>query len=273
MKTLSSAHVHTTYCDGKTPAADMAKAAYEKGFVSLGFSSHGAQTFDSGYCIAPEREKDYQAEILALKKEYEDQMPIYLGVERDVLSCSKPEDYDYIIASVHYFLLPDGHHDPIDASPERLRHYVDACCGGDGLEMAKRYFRLVRDYALSFRPAVIGHYDLIRKNNATLHLYDEESSAYRRLALDALKPLAETGALLEVNTGAMARGYLPSPYPAPFLLKEWRAWGGQVIVASDCHDARFLDAYYDEAEALLRSLGYDHAVRLGRKALWEAYSL
>ena len=38
--TLSSAHVHTTFCDGKTPAPEMAKAAFEKGFVSLGFSSH-----------------------------------------------------------------------------------------------------------------------------------------------------------------------------------------------------------------------------------------
>ncbi len=37
MSVLSGAHVHTTYCDGKTPAADMAKRAWELGFVSLGF--------------------------------------------------------------------------------------------------------------------------------------------------------------------------------------------------------------------------------------------
>ena len=43
--TLSSAHVHTTFCDGKTPAPDMARTAYEKGFVSLGFSSHAPQDF------------------------------------------------------------------------------------------------------------------------------------------------------------------------------------------------------------------------------------
>ena len=273
MKTLSSAHVHTTYCDGKTPAADMAKAAYEKGFVSLGFSSHAVQDFDPGYCIPPEREEAYKAEIRSLRAAYAGRMPIYLGIERDLLSCGSPADYDYFIASVHYFLLPDGHHDPIDASPERLKHYVDNFCDGDGLEMARRYYALLRDYVLSSRPAIIGHFDLIRKNNAAIPFFDEESEAYRRVALDALRPLIDTGALLEVNTGAIARGYLKTPYPAPFLLQAWREWGGQVTVTSDCHNALYLDAAYDEAEELLRSLGYGHAVRLGKSALWETYSL
>ena len=56
---LSSAHVHTTFCDGKTTAQDMAQTAYEMGFVSLGFTSHAPQMFDSAHCIAPSREGDY----------------------------------------------------------------------------------------------------------------------------------------------------------------------------------------------------------------------
>ena len=58
MKVLSSAHVHTTYCDGKTPAPLMARAALEKGFVSLGFSSHAPQRFDPGYCVDTEKEEE-----------------------------------------------------------------------------------------------------------------------------------------------------------------------------------------------------------------------
>ncbi len=273
MPILSCAHVHTTYCDGKTPAAEMAKRAFELGFLSLGFSSHAPQTFDPGYCIDPAREADYKAEIRALKREYAGRMTVYLGVERDMLACCSTEDYDYFIASFHYFTKPDGHHAPVDAGPEKLREYVDACCGGDGLEMARRYFSALRDYVLSSRAPIIGHFDLVRKNNAVLRLYDEESPAYRNMALDALRPLADTGALLEVNTGAMARGYLSTPYPAPFLLKAWKDWGGEVIVNSDCHDARFLTTGFDESEALLRSLGYTHAVRLGKDSLWERFSL
>jgi histidinol-phosphatase (PHP family) len=271
--TLSSAHVHTTFCDGKTPAPDMARTAYEKGFVSLGFSSHAPQHFDPPCCIDPQREEEYKAQIRALQREYEGRMPIYLGIERDLYACISPEGYDYYLAAVHYFLGPDGHHTPIDGKPEDLKHYVDTFCGGDGLEMARRYFALLRDYVVSFRPPIIAHFDLIRKNNAVLRLYDEESAAYRQMALDALRPLAETGALLEVNTGAIARGYLTTPYPAPFLLKAWKEWGGEVMVNSDCHNMLYLDCAFDDAEELLRSLGYDHAVRLGSKEKWERVKL
>ena len=271
--TLSSAHVHTTFCDGKTPAQDMARAAYEKGFISLGFSSHAPQDFDPGYCIDPAREEEYKALVRSLQKEYEGRMTIYLGIERDFYSCVSPEGYDNYLAAVHYFLHPDGHHTPIDGRPEKLLSYVDTYCGGDGLEMARRYFTLLRDYVVSARPPIIAHFDLVRKNNAALRLYNEDSEDYRSMALDALRPMADAGALLEVNTGAIARGYLTTPYPAPFLLKAWKEWGGEVILNSDCHDMRYLDVHFEESEELLRSLGYDHAVRLGRSALWERYAL
>ena len=59
MSVLSCAHVHTTYCDGKTPAAEMAKRAWELGFVSLGFSSFEISVIAlvrlvSYYCISCE---------------------------------------------------------------------------------------------------------------------------------------------------------------------------------------------------------------------------
>ena len=274
--TLSSAHVHTTFCDGKTPASEMARAAYDKGFVSLGFTSHAPQTFDPGYCVPPEREGEYINQVRTLQTEYKGRMPIYLGIERDYYSCASPAPYDFIIASVHYFLKPDGHHAPIDATAEKLKAYVDDCCEGSGLDMAKRYFSMLRDYVLSCNPAIIGHFDLLRKNNAVLRLYDEDSAAYRAMALDALRPMRETDALLEVNTGAIARGYLATPYPAPFLLSAWKEWGGEVIINSDCHNAGYLDTGYEDAEALLLSLGYDHAVRLSpdpEKGMWERYAL
>ena len=270
--TLSSAHVHTTFCDGKTPAPEMAKAAFEKGFVSLGFSSHAPQDFDPPCCVDPQQEPAYQAQIHALQKEYQGRMTVYLGLERDYYACVSAKDYDFYIASVHYLKVP-GDYSAVDGSAEDVQAYVDAHCGGDGLLWARRYFDLLRDYVTADRPPIIGHFDLVRKNNARLHLYDEDSAAYQLLALDALRPMAETGALLEVNTGGMARGYLPTPYPAAFLLREWKAWGGEVTVTSDCHNVKFLDAYYNEAEALLRSLGYDHAVRLGKTEKWERYAL
>jgi len=275
-KILSSAHVHTTFCDGKTPAREMAETAYKMGFVSLGFTSHAAQTFDPGYCIEPTREKDYIKDINEIKKEYEGRMAVYLGIERDLYSCSNPEDYEYFIASVHYFEKPDKTYVGIDADASELKKYVDEYCGGDGIEMAKRYFSLVRDYVIEFKPAIIGHFDLVRYNNSRLNLYDEESPVYRNMALESLRAMFETNALLEVNTGGVARGYMMTPYPSEFLLKEWKAWGGEVIVNSDCHNVKLLDAGYLQAEEILLSLGFDYAVRLSSdptKGMWEQFGL
>lgn len=269
---LSSAHVHTTFCDGKSTAREMAKEAYDRGFVSLGFTSHAAQTFDPAHCIDPAREEEYKNEIRAVRKEYEGRMAVYLGIERDLLSCSDIKDYDYFIASVHYFKSPDGDYYGVDAPAEELQKYIDEYCSGDGFEMAKRYFSLVRDYVLETSPAIIGHYDLVRYNNSKLHLYDEDSTAYRNMALEALRAMRDTDALLEVNTGGVARGYMTDPYPAHFLLKEWKAWGGEVIINSDCHYAPLIDAGFDDAVKLLEALGYDHVVRLNKnpdEGMWE----
>ncbi len=271
-RTLSSAHVHTTYCDGKTPASMMAKEACEKGFVSLGFSSHAPQQFPSSYCMLLQNEAAYKEEIRQLQKEYADRMTIYLGLERDYYASVSANDYDYYIASVHYLKHEDGIVS-IDGSAKPFQQYVTDHYDGDGLALAKDYFSLLRDYVIREQPDIIGHFDLVRINNARLNLYDEESYAYRSIALDALRPMAEKGSLLELSTSGVVRGYLKTFYPDAFLLKEWKAWGGEVIITSDCHDASQIDAYFDEAEAMLCSLGYDHAIRLGRNEKWEVYSL
>ena len=273
---LSSAHTHTDFCDGKNTAWEMALAAYEKGFVSLGFTSHAPQTFDPAHCIDPAREDDYREEIRSIQLEYAGRMAVYLGIERDMLSCADPKGYDYFIASVHYFTTPDGEYIGLDVASDKLQQYINEYCGGDGLEMARQYFSLFRDYIITSKPAIIGHFDLVRYNNSILNLYDENSPEYRRMALDTLRTMRETDAFLEVNTGGVARGYMKEPYPASFLLRSWKEWGGEVIINSDCHDKRLIDAGYIQAEELLLSLGYDHAVRLSsslEKYMWEQVGL
>ena len=271
MKTLSGAHVHTQFCDGRNTAEEMVLSALAHGFVSLGFSSHAAQPFDERY--APSHEEPYRQEIARLREKYRARIPIYLGIERDYYSIADPARYDYFIGSVHY--LSDGDKRvPVDGKPEELREYVDACCGGSGLLAARRYYERLSEYARALPPAIIGHFDLIRKNNPKLMLFDENNTAYRALALDALSSMRGLGALLEVKTGGMARGYLPSPYPALFLLKAWQEWGERVILNADCHRAPLIAYAFDEAEEYIRAAGFKTAVRLGSgREKWEEYSL
>ena len=62
--------------------------------------------------------------------------------------------------------------------------------------------------------------------------------------------------MLEVNTGAISRGYRTTPYPDKFILKEMKRLGFGVVISSDCHDARMVDCYFAESEQLLKECGF-----------------
>lgn len=114
----------------------------------------------------------------------------------------------------------------------------------------------------AMKPTILGHLDLITKFNEKAPCLDEESSRYRAAALDALHAADPDATLLEINTGAMSRGWRTSPYPARFLLEEWRDMGGQVILTADAHSSDAIVYAYPEAAELARTAGYSHAILL-----------
>ena len=68
MSILSNCHTHTQFCDGRSTAEEMVLSALDKGFVSLGFSSHAPQKYDFPYCVVHEKEEEYRAEVLRLRE-------------------------------------------------------------------------------------------------------------------------------------------------------------------------------------------------------------
>lgn len=280
MRFASNAHTHSAYCDGKDTVPEMIRAAQALGFQSLGFSGHAWQGFDACYAMTQEGQAAYLREIRALQRKREPGMPrLWAGLELDGMAmeaCRRAIDgFDYVIGSTHYLTL-DFHGAPVavDGDADRLRRYVDEAFQGDGLAMARRYYELQTEALLRDRPAVIGHFDLVRKHAARACLFDEADPAYQTLALDALERAFSCGAALEVNTGGMARGYLPTPYPTRALLCAWREMGGRVTVTSDCHNARYLDYAFDQALALVREAGFQSVEMLGtRDALWNTVEL
>ncbi len=270
MKTLlSSPHVHTRWCDGQSTAEEMVLSALQKGFVSLGFSSHGVQHFDPDYCIAFEHEQDYIDEVRAVQKKYEDRIRVWLGVERDSYSPADRQRYEYVLGSVHY--LPHGEdYTPVDGKPEDVARYIREECGGDGSLMALRYYRRLGAYIEAYKPDIIGHFDLVAKNNRDGALFDREDPRIERAALEAMVQAFAGCQVMEVNTGAIVRSGASSPYPSLKLLQRWRRMGGQVILASDCHYAPQMDAGYKEGLQLMREAGYRRMLLLGRgKQLFE----
>lgn len=267
---LSNIHTHTCYCDGKDTPAAMAQAALEQGFVSLGFSGHGVWPwFDEA--MTAEKQAQYRKEVLALKAQYAGRMDILLGVEHEGGQIYDDLVWDFMIESVHD--LPfEGTFYSIDWESWRTDAVIERFCGGDAYVLAKQYFEFCAGCYERSPAQIAGHVDLIAKFNEGGRLFDETDPRYLKPAMEALETAVARGMIIELNTGAMARGYRSVPYPGPALLKRLQELGGQITITSDCHDKNYLTCWFDHAEDYLRSFGFDHTLMLTAKG-WQEVGL
>lgn len=262
----SCAHNHTVFCDGKSTPEEMVRKAIDLGFISLGFSGHGYSPYDPTGMPRKDEVK-YREEIKRLQQIYGDRLEILLGVEHDSLMPYDPFPYDYMIESIHN-LYKDRYTYSVDWDQPHLEESI-RIHGGDVYHYCKVYFETCAETYLSSPAQIAGHVDLVCKFNEKVPLFDENDPRYLAAAFEALDCALEKDMVIEVNTGAMARGYKTVPYPAPALLKRVKEKGGKVMVNSDCHDAKNLLFGYDVASELLLSCGFDSAMILRKHGFEE----
>jgi len=254
MNTLQNLHQHSTFCDGNNTPEEIVLAAIEKGFGGIGFSSHCYMSY-ADYGMPMEKEPEYKQEVCRLKAKYGDQIDVFLGLEYDICTPMKPEGYDYLIGSIHGLRF-DGVDYEFDGDVPDLQKMIDGHFGGDGLALAKEYYRQIA-WLPDFAPVdILGHFDICTKHRNFVNFFDSQCKEYKNAALEAVEALAGRVKLFEVNSGAIARGYRNTPYPAPFIIKEMREKGFGVVISSDCHQAEKMDCYFKEAAELLKSCGY-----------------
>ncbi len=256
-------HTHTTHCDGKDTPRKMIERALELGFDSLGFSRHSYTPFSEKNTKSAEQALEaklkYVSDIRALAEEYADRIKVYCGYEFDMYSSESLECFDYVIGSVHYPIY-NGKYVCMDRDAATVRKIIDETFGGDGLAYARNFYENVARLPEIYNFDIVGHFDLLTKHSEKESFFDTESPQYRKYALDALGAVAEKIKIFEVNTGAIARGYRTTPYPAPFLLKAIKDLGCEVVISSDCHNKDFLDCKFDEAIDLISACGFDRVM-------------
>lgn len=248
-------HTHTTYCDGIDTPEEMILRAMEQGLDSLGFSGHSPNPYSSYHHVTEATTEAYKKEILRLKEKYRDRLEIFLGLEVDIC-CDIPLDgYDYLIGSVHYLQVGQTWLG-FDRSAETVQALIDSHFGGSAMAFAEKYYETAATIPQYGSFDIIGHFDILTKNIERIPMFDPADSTYMGYATDAMDVLRGKIPFFEVNTGAMARGYRTSPYPTVELLREFQKRGFGAVIASDCHDAKYLGHGFREAEELLRECGF-----------------
>ena len=249
---LSNLHTHTKFCDGSATAEELVNEAISKGFVSLGFSGHAYASYGLSYCMKDE--DAYINEINRLKKKYEKDIEIYLGIEEDAFEMADRSRYEYLIGSMHY-INAGGEYLPIDLGENCVKKCL-AAFGNDVGKASLAYYSAYYDYITARRPDIVGHFDLITKYDELGEPYFLGKPEHDEIAKKFIYKVAADGHLLEVNTGAISRGLRKTAYPAADLLYEVKRAGGSLILNSDCHALGMLDCNFDEVKHLLRDIGF-----------------
>ncbi len=256
MENIQNLHTHTIYADGKDTPRELVQRAIALGMTGIGFSEHTYMAFsDYPYQMRVEQMADYQAEILGLKQEYRGVIDVFCGLEYEFYSDVPTEGFDYLIGSVHYLEI-DGKILGFDRGLAETLAYVQNHFGGDGLQFAKQYYETVSRLPEKGNIDIIGHFDLLTKNNQAGKFIDTSSKTYLDYGKDAIHALQGKIPFFEVNTGAISRGYRTDPYPQMELLREFAACGFGAMITSDCHNKAFLDCSFAEARELLTEAGF-----------------
>lgn len=262
---MTNYHTHCYLDDGEGKPEEYVEEALRHGLRALGFSCHAPLPFPQDWVLSKANLPVYVREISALKKRFAGQIEIYLGLEVDYLpgmmGTSSPAisalRLDFTVGSVHFMNIDSSDEQlTIDGPPQDYQRLLEEGFGGDIKKMIREYYQLVREMVSEHAPDIIGHFDIIKKNNPGGKYFDEEASWYRDEVMKTLENVAASGSIVEVNTGGLARGRTTSTYPPLWVLKECRKLGIPTNVNSDTHQPAHLTHHFAEAHELLREAGY-----------------
>lgn len=266
---ITNYHTHSSFCDGKGQLEDYVKYAISRGFHALGFSGHAPLPFPNDWTMNEENLSTYIREVLDLKERYRDSLEICLGLETDYLDKKhnpahpkyKALGLDYQIGSVHHLYSPERTEFlQVDYTKEELELLLKDTFDKDIKALVSTYYRMVREMVQTGGFEILGHLDLVKKQNRGNVYFDETEKWYKREIEKTLETVAETDVILEINTGAMARGYTAEPYPSPWIIDRAAELKIPVTINSDAHRPEWLDYGFEEAENLARAAGYSSKI-------------
>lgn len=268
---LTNLHTHTVYCDGKCSVTDMIEAAIDKGFESVGISTHGPVPFETDWNISNMNVEKYIDEVNQLKEKYKNKIKVYLGMEMDYIPGigfnenikSLIKRLDYYIGSVHYLgKLENNAMWTVDGSIEELLKGIKEGYNDNIRNAVEAYYNLIAEMSINYEPPIIGHLDLIKKFNKNNILFDKNDKLYKSSIESCLDIIKQTSSIVEINTGGMARGYTTEQYPSKFILRLIKEKNIPVIVNSDAHTKEGIDFKLKEMYDLIHDMGIKNVMCL-----------
>jgi histidinol-phosphatase (PHP family) len=271
-------HTHCSYCDGGGLPEDFVKESVARKMAALGFSCHAPLPFPNAFTMAVEKLGEYVSTVQELKRKYAGDICVYLGLEIDFIpgletfqSSFSALGLEYSIGSVHYVDCDEqGNPWAIDADLETFADGMTGVYHGNGRAAVERYYALVREMVQETRHDMVGHLDIIKKNNGSGRFFSEDAPWYDAAVEETLALIAEKSRIVEVNTAGLRKRV--GLYPSVDILKRCKEFNILLTINSDAHQPADVDADYPEVRDLLLSIGYKEIYQLTPHG-WESSPL
>jgi histidinol-phosphatase (PHP family) len=265
-------HTHSSFCDGKAEPEAYIEEAIKNNVVSLGFSSHSPVPVDNNWSMPEDRFDEYLDTITLLKEKYKDKLDIYTGLEIDyildvnVAGGLELSGLDYTIGSVH-FLGKKGLRSnwTVDSKIEEMGKGVETDFRGDIKKAVEMYYISMQEMIKNTNVNIIGHLDIIKKNNHNNRLFNEQEKWYIDLVDDTLKLALRYSKIIEVNNGGITRKKINALYPGNWILEKCHEMTIPITMSSDAHSPEQIVAGFSGMAKILNGIGFTEVFVLENK--------
>lgn len=256
------------FCSHATDSLeDVIQSYIEKGFAWVGITEH-VPAISNDLLYPNQKEAGLDAETLyvefaeyikkcrELQAKYASQIKVYVGAETETYSGYETfipgliEKFkpDYVVGSIHH--VDDM---GIDYSAEQYGETAHALGGVDA--MYERYFDQQYEMISHLRPAVVGHFDLVRIFDPDYRSRLEKPSIRERVTRN-LKRVRELDLILDFDLRSLYKG-ADEPYITESILRQALEMGIAVVPGDDSHGVSTVGLNMETGVAILQDMGFD----------------
>lgn len=256
------------FCHHATDTLEEVVRLYiDKGFPWVGITEHVPAISDEllypdqkAAGLTPEfllkRFGNYMKECRRLQKHYESEIRIfaameietYSGYESFIPSLMDTFRPDYLVGSVHFV-------DDMGFDYSREQYDLTAAKAGGLDALYCKYFDLQYEMIQLLKPAVVGHFDLIRIFDPDYGSRLEKPEIMARIKRN-LALIKDLDLIMDYNLRSLLKG-ATEPYISLPILKLAREMGIAVVPGDDSHGLSSVAANMERGIALLEAAGFD----------------
>ena len=259
----SNFHTHSNYCDGKGDMVEYARKAEQLKMISLGFSfsSHAPLPFPCKWCMNTGNLDSYLNSISILQQK-SSSLQIYKGLEIDYIPHTiSPNTFkdklDYTIGSIHFVeKLPGEIPWEIDGTHSLFREGFEKIFNNNIRDTIGRYLELTRQMIMDACPTIVGHLDKIKIQNMDGTFFNEKDSWYQQEIKKTIDLIAESGAIIEVNTRGIYQNKSTTTYPSPWVLDYINSKHIPITLSTDAHHPDDLINEFSKTATMLKQIGF-----------------